>query len=667
MKKIVFSWFSITLIIVLVTGLVVPHALASKQEAEYDQVDIGKEAMVVTSHPAASKIGKMVLKNGGTAVDAAIAIQFALNVAEPMMSGIGGGGFMMVYDASKDKVSIIDSREKAPSGAKPDMFLDEDGNVIPFPVRSTNGKAVGVPGTLKGLMKAHDKQGTVNLNKLINPAIHLAQDGVKVNWVLADAIKNNQWKMNKAAKNVFAPNGEPLEDGDLLVQKDLANTLKKVREEGASALYKGEIAEAVASVVQKNGGSMTTEDLKNYDVTVDDPITGTYRGYKIYSMPPPSSGGLILTQMLKLLEGYDLDDYGVRSPEKYHLFTEVMHLAYADRGAFIGDPKFVDVPIEGMLNPEYIEQRREQIHFGEANDAIKPGNPWAYQEGSAKKPIVEQPNDHEIGQTTHFTVADKWGNLVSYTTTIEQAFGTGIMVPGHGFMLNNELTDFDPIPGGSNQVKPNKRPMSSMSPTMIFKDGEPFMTVGTPGGKTIITSVLQTIINVIDYDMSQKDAIEEPRIYSSTYPTIRWEQGVPVEAREQMKEWGHEWRGESSPIGNIQSMRIYQQPKLFVGAADSTRQGRALGLGQINVSDMKSLVQHFSETGEINSDRAAHTLKIHLTAVQRFVKQEKSKKVVKHMNGFQLLLDNQRKNEIISKKASDILNISTNKILKKWQ
>ncbi|WP_085505093.1 gamma-glutamyltransferase [Thalassobacillus devorans] len=542
-----------------------------------DKVAYGSEGMVATAHPDASKIGADVLKKGGTAMDAAIAIQFALNVTEPMMSGIGGGGFMMVYDAEADDVSIIDSRERAPAGATPDMFLDEDGNVIPFSERHISGDAVGVPGTLKGLMEAHERWGIKPFNQLINPAIKLAHSGVEVNGVLADAIADNQDKLARsAAAEVFMPDGEPLQEGDILVQRDLADTFKKIRKDGVDAFYGGEIGQALADTVQDFDGSMTSQDLENYELTIDEPVTGTYRGYEIASMSPPSSGGLTILQMLKILEGFDLSDYDVKSPEKYHLLAEAMHLAYADRNTYIGDTQFVDVPMEGMLNEDYLAERRSLIELWEANDNVEPGDPWAYQDGEPAE-AAAQPDDREIGETTHFTVADKWGNLVSYTTTIEQVFGTGIMVPGYGFMLNNELTDFDAVPGGPNQVEPNKRPMSSMSPTIVFKDGEPFMTVGSPGGPTIITSVLQTIINVIDYDMGLQDAIEEPRIYSSSYPQIRWEEGIPASTRETMEAWGHEWQRSPVNIGNVQAIKILEDGS-FIGAADSTREGTAIGL-----------------------------------------------------------------------------------------
>ncbi|WP_101842663.1 gamma-glutamyltransferase [Halobacillus sp. Marseille-P3879] len=571
-------WSFIVLVVLLFTTALPAGAFAKgPPHHSDDEVAYGGEGMVATAHPAASEIGAEVLRKGGTAMDAAIAIQLALNVAEPMMSGIGGGGFMMVYDAEKDDVSIIDSRERAPAGAEPDMFLDENGNVIPFSERHITGDAVGVPGTLKGLMTAYDEWGTRPFNQLINPAIKLAQNGVEVNSVLAEAIDDNQYELSRsAAKDVFLPGGEPLQEGEKLVQKDLADTFKLIRKDGLDAFYGGEIGQALADTVQDFGGTMTSDDLENYQLTIDEPVTGTYRGYEIASMPPPSSGGLTVLQMLKMLEGFDISEYDVRSPEKYHLMAEAMHLAYADRNAYIGDTQFVDVPMEGMLNEEYLAERASLIELGQANDNIEPGDPWDYQGGDSE-PAASSEDDREIGETTHFSVADKWGNHVSYTTTIEQVFGTGIMVPEYGFMLNNELTDFNAIPGGPNQVEPDKRPMSSMTPTMVFKDGEPYLSLGSPGGPTIITSVFQTLVNVIDYDMPLKDAIEEPRIYSASYPQIRWEEGIPDNARATMEDWGHQWQSSPGEIGNVQAVRVLEDGS-YEGAADSSRAGTAIGL-----------------------------------------------------------------------------------------
>lgn len=578
MRKSGLLFLSLLLALALVPIFPQSFVSASNFDAS-DETAVGEDGMVVTAHPEASKIGAKVLQTGGNAVDAAIAIQFALNVAEPMMSGIGGGGFMMVYDAKTEDISIINSRERAPAGATPDMFLDENGNPIPFAERHIHGNAVGVPGTLAGLYEAHDKWGTQKFHQLIQPSIKLADKGVKVNWPLAEAIEDNKGKLAKsAARDVFLPNGQPLKEGDLLVQKDLAKTFKLIQEQGPDVFYNGKVGQAITGTVQDFGGSMTLDDLKNYQLTIDEPIYAEYKGYEVASMPPPSSGGLTVLQMLKLLEPFDISQYGVRSPEKYHLLAEAMHLAYADRAAYMGDPEFIDVPTKGLLHPDYIAERSSLISLNQANPNVQPGDPWKYEDGRTAS-YIEQNDQKEIGETTHFAVADKWGNLVTFTTTIEQLFGTGIMVPEYGIMLNNELTDFDAVPGGSNEVQPNKRPLSSMSPTMLLKDGKPYLSLGSPGGPTIITSVLQTILNVVDYDMDLKAAIEEPRIYSNQYPNIRWEQGVPDAARARLTQMGHRWNAAPGEIGNVQAIMVDPDSGLYYGAADSSREGSAIGLG----------------------------------------------------------------------------------------
>lgn len=887
-----FRWLSISLTILLLFSLGVPLGQAESGDddntgyepenpgVKEEQTDEGDLGMVVTAHPLASKVGADVLKRGGNAVDAAVAVQLALNVVEPMMSGIGGGGFLMYYDATEEEVSIINSRERAPQGATPDMFIDKSdivtgegqfllganelnndgggqfhigeiivydldrsssedyalyddfggeegsawssekydllergttftlsqdggritfgppvgsnrtsfgritpkmeklensellirfrtddpgddrrlrlwlradeyrpgstfakngygieintntneikliqskdsksstlstishqrttdwqwlrfrvdedelkvrlwkdgteepahwdveavaGRVMPFSERVQSGRSVGVPGTLKGLEAALDQWGTMALEELIQPAIEMAEEGIEVNWVLANAIANNKGKLARsAAKDVFLPDGQPLEEGDLLVQKDLAKTLRLISKHGTDVFYNGEIGEALAQVVQQYDGSMTLDDLKRYDVTYDTPVWGDYKGYDIASMPPPSSGGLTMLQLLKMFEQLDLTQYDVRSVEKYHYMTEAMHLAYADRGAYMGDPEYVDVPKEGLLHPDYVKKRVEAIDPNRANPNVKPGNPWDYQDTGEPERMVEQGNDKVDGETTHFTVADRWGNLVSYTTTIEQLFGSGIMVPGYGIMLNNELTDFDAIPGGANEVQPNKRPLSSMTPTIVFKDDEPFMTVGSPGGATIITSVMQTIVNVIGYGMELKEAIEEPRIYSNQYPSIRWEYGIPDNVRQQLEQMGHAWESHPREIGNVNSILVDHEAGLYIGAADSTREGTAIGWSseEINVQRMITLIERFEDEGEITTREAARLLKIHLTAVGHYEDEGLMEKAVKHMESFKLLLDHQHEKGWMSEKAYRILYADADVLLKRWQ
>lgn len=841
-----------------------------------EQTDAGENGMVVSAHPAASKIGADVLDRGGNATDAAVAMQFALNVSEPMMSGIGGGGFMMHYDEDTEDVSIIDSRERAPDGATPDMFMDksdiiqspgqfllsaiemneegggqfhigevsvddldassddpvfhedfegengdtwdsekfdlfergttfhmdddggqiefgspvhgnnssfgrttpqmddiqngelnvtfrtddpgddrrlrfwlraddyrpgstfakngygvevntdthevkliqskdsassylktihydtatdwqslkfqvdddrlkvklweddseepedwdistEAGSVIPFSERVQMGEAVGVPGTLKGLETALDEWGTLPMDELIEPATKLADEGVEVNWVLADAIENNQEKLERsAAEDVFLPDSEPLEEGDLLVQEDLADTFRIIADEGSDAFYDGEIGDALSDVVQEFGGSMGPEDLHQYDITIDDPVWGDYQGYDVASMPPPSSGGLTVLQLLGMFEEAELSQYNVEAPEKYHNMTEMMHLAYADRNEYMGDPEYVDVPMEGLLDPDYIKDRLDTIDQDEANPDVEPGDPWEYQEGETNQ-SVEQDDNKIDSETTHFTVMDDEGNMVSYTTTIEQLFGTGIMVPDYGIILNNELTDFDAVPGGSNEVQPNKRPLSSMSPSMVFQDNEPYMTVGSPGGTTIITSVVQTILNSIGYDMDIKDAIEEPRIYSDEYPDIRWEYGIQGDVRYELEEMGHEWEDESTDIGNVNSIVVDQEKGVYQGAADSTREGMAIGIQEPSASYMKQISERFQSEGKYSDDSVARALGIHLEAISHYEDKEEGDKVVKHMESFKELIDDRKENENISEDAHETLEKYADEVIEEWQ
>ena len=535
-------------------------------------VATGSDGMVVSVSPAASEVGAQVLRDGGNAVDAAVAVQFALTVTQPHSSGIGGGGFMLYYDADEDSVEIVNSRERAPAGATPEMFLDA-GEPIPFDERHTHGDAVGVPGTPSGLQRAADLYGSRSIEALIDPSISLAE-GTEVDTYLAEQIEENEWKFNDAAREVFVPDGEPLSEGDTLEQPDLAYTLRLMRDEGIREFYEGEIACAIAETVQDEGGSMTFADLCAYEATIDDPVEGCYRGAEVYSMPPPSSGGLTAIQILNLLEPFELGaNYDVHSGTKYHLLAEAMRLAYAERAEYMGDPEFVDVPTDGLLDPAYVAERRELLSPESLIEEPEAGDPWAYQSGAADSQARQ--TVRALGETTHFTVADSEGNLVSYTTTIEQLFGSGFMVPDYGFMLNNELTDFDAEPGGANQVEPNKRPLSSMSPTIMAQDGEPFLTVGSPGGPTIITSVVQAILHHVEYDLPLIDAISEPSIYAPESPEIQlWEAGIPEEARDEAADLGNEW-GEMDSIGNINMLRANEE---YEGAADQTREGLAIGL-----------------------------------------------------------------------------------------
>ncbi len=548
-------------------------------------MEAATKGIVAVAHPLAAEVGKEVLANGGNAVDAAAAIQLSLTVVEPMMSGIGGGGFLMVYLKDQNKITIIDSREMAPKDVTPSYFLGEDGKPIPWFERHTSGKAVGVPGTLKGVEVALEKYGTKKLAEVIQPAIDQAEKGITVNWSMAQYIGENADKLKQygTAAEVFYPGGVAKKEGDFLVQPDLAKTLKLIQEKGTDVFYKGEVGAALVAEVQKHGGTMTIEDLNNYVVKEREPVVGEYRGYQIASMSPPSSGGLTVLQILQLMEGYDVKKMGVNSADYLHRLIEAMHLAYADRAAYMADEDFYPVPKKGLIDKAYIDERRQLINPAEANAVVKEGNPWKYEDEDLSALAKVKEKENPTGETTHFSVMDQWGNLVSYTTTIEAVFGSGIMVPGYGFMLNNEMTDFDATPGGVNQVEPGKRPRSSMSPTLVIKDGQPFMALGSPGGPTIITSVAQTIMNVIDHDLNIQDAILTPRIYSSNYPDVRWESGIDQDVILELLGKGHRFEATPQNIGNVQAVMYDFETGKMYGGADNTREGTVLGVDVVKI------------------------------------------------------------------------------------
>ncbi|WP_435077566.1 gamma-glutamyltransferase [Halococcus sp. AFM35] len=567
------------------------HGDESDERDRIDRVDTATsdEGMVASSDPRASTIGADVLEAGGNAVDAAVAVQFALNAVQPHTSGIGGGGFMLVYDAGEDELYSVDNRERAPFGATPDMFL-EDGEPIPFDERITLGQAVGVPGTLKACDIALKRFGTRDIDDLIGPAIDLA-GGARVDYYLGSTIEEEHEKFNDAARAVFAPGGTPLDIGDRVEQPDLAATFETIAEEGVGALYKGDVGEAVADVVQENGGSMTPADLGAYNVTIDTPEYVEYGDVTVRTQPLPSSGGLTIAHILSLLEPFDLGQYDRQSVEVSQLLVEAFKLAYADRGEYMGDKQFVDAPWQGLLDEEYLDERRATIESGEVTtETQQPGDPWSYQPGSpyaidpltvddvstirdAPRPYIPSPR----GSTTHFTVADDDGNMVSWTSTIEQLFGSGIMVPGQGFMLNNELTDFDAEPGGPNEVQPLKRPLSSTSPTIVFRDGKPLFTVGSPGGTTIITTVAEMVINLVDFGMGLAEAVAEPRLYANSEPAIYPEASVPEDVQDGLRELGYEL-SPFTRLGNVMTIRVDQETGEYTGAADFRNGGLTRGL-----------------------------------------------------------------------------------------
>ena len=498
----------------------------------------GTGGAVATVSELATQIGVNVLEAGGNAVDAAIAAAAVVNVTEPFSAGIGGGGFMLVYLADEDRVVGIDAREMAPAAATPDMFLDPaTGESIPFyPERISSGLAVGVPGTLAGWQEALARYGTLSLSEVLQPAIEIAENGFEVTQVFHDQVESNRERFAAftSTSALYLPNGEAPEVGSTFTNPDLAATFRLIADEGVNAFYRGPIGEDLVAAVQNpptvenppfevRAQTMTMADLDAYDVPMREPVSAEYRDYTVVGMAPPTSGGLTIGLILNTLEGYDLG--ALPREEAIHRMLEASRLAYSDRGAYMGDADFVNVPVQGLLSQDYADARREEIG-DEAGDDPAPGNPFAYQDDPSPPLGAPETADTESTSTTHIVTADAQGNAVSFTTTIESIGGSGIVVPGRGFLLNNELTDFSSDPVGPNAPEPFKRPRSSMSPTFVFEGGDLRMALGSPGGSTIITTVMQIILNVVDFDMTLEEAVEAPRFTQRNTSNTRVETRV---------------------------------------------------------------------------------------------------------------------------------------------
>lgn len=525
----------------------------------------GKNGVVAAANPEASKIGVEVMKKGGNAVDAAVATAFAISVFEPNASGIGGGGFMLIRMAKTGKTVVIDYREKAPAKATPDMFvLDENGKVVNDEI-TVGGKASGVPGTVAGLLTALEKYGTMKRADVMAPAIKHAGEGIIVSKNLEGIIQDNYEKLVKfdAASEVYLKDGLPYEAGDKLVNKDLAATLTKISKEGKKAFYEGEIAKKIADEVQKQGGLMTVEDLKNYTIEEREPVVGKYRDYTIISCPPASSGGTHIVQLLNMVENYDLKAMGDNTPESWHVWAESMKQAFADRAEYMGDTAYVKVPLKGLTSKEYAKELVKKIDLEKAGKDVKIGDPSKYESGS----------------TTHFSVMDKDGNMVAVTQTINYFFGSGVVVPGTGIMMNNEMDDFVPQKNMKNSIEGGKRPLSSMSPTLVLDPkNRPLMTIGSPGATRIIPAVALTISNVIDHGMTLQEAINAPRIAQFQSGKLNAEGRMSFESYNKLQEMGHEinMRGTyDNYFGGVQGIMMDYDTKTLQGGADPRRDGQA--------------------------------------------------------------------------------------------
>jgi len=534
-----------------------------------------KNGMVVSSSGLATKVGVDILKKGGNAVDAAVAVGFALAVTYPYAGNIGGGGFMVIH-LKNGKNTTIDYREKAPLKAFRDMFLDKNGNFDPQ-LSQEGATSVGVPGSVAGMIYALKKYGTMKLADVIQPAIDLAENGFKLDYSTAESIKEHlkEFKRYPGSYKKFTKDGNPYKEGDIFKQPDLAETLKLIRDKGVEGFYKGKVAELFIKEIKKLGGYISQKDLDKYTPVERKPILGNYRGYEIVSMPPPSSGGIALVELLNILENYNFSSQDWGSSEYIHDVVEAMKYAYADRTKYLGDSDFYPVPENGLTSKKYAKSIFDKIKKDYATPAkdISYGDPLKYQESN---------------ETTHYSVYDKNGNAVSTTTTINSGYGSKIVVEGAGFLLNNEMDDFSAKPGTPNQfglmgskansIQPEKRMLSSMTPTIVLKDNKPYIVIGSPGGSTIITVVLQVIMNCIDFQMNIQQAIDMPRIHNQWLPDqIDYEKyGLSTDVKNNLIKMGYKI-GEERTLGIAEGIMIDSKNNVIYGASDPRGSGLAAG------------------------------------------------------------------------------------------
>ncbi len=559
-----------------VTLLLVLSVLVTSARAEPDPLSksttesaSSRNGMVVSRERIATLVGLSVLKEGGNAVDAAVAMGFTLAVTYPKAGNLGGGGFMLVHLGKPGRTIAIDYREKAPLKATRDMFLGKNGEVDVERARHSVYSS-GVPGTVAGLSLALEKYGTMPLEKVVAPAIRLAEEGFAVSAELRESLLKAKERMKKSAESMdvfFRNNGEPPREGEILRQKNLAWSLKQISRNGPRAFYSGAIAKKITAYMKNKGGLITEGDLASYEAVIREPVTGNYRGYEIYSMPPPSSGGVHLIEMLNILERYPLSQYGHNSPKYATVLSETMKLAYADRSEHLGDPDFSPVPTEQLISKRYAKRLASRINPEKPTPSrhVKPGSPVSAQGAD----------------TTHFTVADRFGNVVSNTYTLNFSYGSGLAVPGTGILLNNEMDDFSAKPGApnaygltggeKNSIAPGKRMLSSMTPTIVLKDEELFLATGSPGGSRIITSVLQVILNMIDHKMTLQEATSAPRIHHQWLPdTLYVENEAGENLAAELRKKGYEVK-RTGPIGSTQS--VARVRGFFHGAADPRHPG----------------------------------------------------------------------------------------------
>ncbi len=561
-----FSGFAPFLFIILL----VPGASgASKAPAR------GPHGMVVSTEVRATEAGVEILKKGGNAVDAAVAVGFALAVTHPSAGNLGGGGFMLIRWEKTGETIAIDYREMAPAAAGPTMYQDRDGIVIKE--ASTIGyRAVGVPGTVAGLTLALEKYGSKKLEDVMAPAIALAREGLELSYHETESMRSTSKLLERfpESKRIYLRGGDYYREGERFVQSDLARSLEGIARNGAREFYEGFIAQQIAKDMQANGGSITLADLKNYRAIVRKPIEGQYRGFQIYSMPPPSSGGIALIHMLNILEGFPLSNYGQGSSRTLHLLGETMKRAFADRAEYLGDGDFVRIPVAGLISKNYGNQRRATIDPFLATEAAKLG--------------PGKPEQYESEQTTHFSIVDAEGNAVANTYTLNGGYGSGVTIPGTGILMNNEMDDFSAKPGvpnayglihgEANAIAPAKRPLSAMTPTIVAREGRLFMVLGSPGGPTIINTVLQTLLNIIDFKMTVQEAVDAPRVHHQWIPDklVLERVGFVQDVIDALRARGHTIEVRQN-IGDCHAILVDPKTGVRLGAADPRSDGRAIG------------------------------------------------------------------------------------------
>lgn len=560
----------VSLLVVTIAGL---NSAKAQDVLQKDPKSV-KQGLVVSIDPIASRVGAEILQQGGNAVDAAVATAFALAVTHPEAGNLGGGGFMVVRLAQNNECFAVDYRETAPKLATPTMFLDDKGNVDPEKVE-IGWVVVGVPGSPHGLWTAHQKAGRLPWKKVVEPAIALAAEGFTVDEYLSRGLASQQkdfQRFKEPARVYFGENSEPPAPGSRLKLPDLAQTLRLIAEHGASGFYEGPTADRIDAAMRSSGGLVRKSDLADYRALIREPVRGEYRGFEIVSICPPSSGGVALITMLNILEGYDLRKSGHNSPLTLHLMAEAMKRAYYDRAKYLGDPDFTDIPVDRLLSQEHGDQWRAGI-------------------GDKATPSIQLGADilsaGESDSTTHFSVIDRDGNMVSNTTTLEGSYGAKVIAPGTGFLLNNEMHDFNVQPGTTdetgkvgtkpNLIAPGKRMLSSQTPTLVLREGKPFLVLGSPGGRTIINTVLQVILNVVDHQMPIQEAVDAGRVHHQWLPDVlSLESRVSKEVIAPLQERGHQVR-QVGKQGDCHAIWIDPEAGAYAPGVDRRRRGGAYG------------------------------------------------------------------------------------------